>query len=392
MLEVLAVPERTISPDGSDDDFDPTRFAVYLSGRLLNGFQVYPISFGEDPEEFHVSESSKPSGSDVYNLRLADISPKISKMSFGESYRVGTFDLVLHTALLESTDGEFAQMLCISPVPNFAEWTGPCTVGECVSLLKARCADEGLTYWADEIFGPDTGDGMTNFYFTETRPAATDESIGTTLSRFRSTVIALVQQVEDEAKAGTSQDSLTALFDFPVELRSACEQYLVYFAEFLRGLGLEAVAELKHQRGQTIFSITPVDGREALELIAEALGEFLEYPNGPTDSDTPSGSGGIELNKLRANILHLRSQLTLANAVLEAKDETIRALRFQTDRPVSDVNRLLPVAVQISNDSGSVEKFADGLVTLTQYEGNGFRVDVAEMYRRLRARFMDRKK
>ena len=50
-------------------------------------------------------------------------------------------------------------------------------------------------------------------------------------------------------------------FEFPDAVRVPCEQYLLYFAQFLRDLGVEASSELRHEVGMVLFSVTPTDLR-----------------------------------------------------------------------------------------------------------------------------------
>jgi hypothetical protein len=68
---------------------------------------------------------------------------------------------------------------------------------------------------------------------------------------------------------------------FPPAIRTACEQYLLYFVQFLEDLGVSATAEIKEDAKRVLFSVTPTDGCAALQQIREALEVYLKLPEMP---------------------------------------------------------------------------------------------------------------
>jgi hypothetical protein len=90
--------------------------------------------------------------------------------------------------------------------------------------------------------------------------------------------------IESEKKINdsVSNSSLIKYFDFPHELKIPCEQYLLYFATFLRDLvGINAISSLKEEAERVLFSVTPTDDLEALDKIREALAVYLNLPSSP---------------------------------------------------------------------------------------------------------------
>jgi hypothetical protein len=77
------------------------------------------------------------------------------------------------------------------------------------------------------------------------------------LIALRNELAVLSREVEQALLSG-GPSAVTAVFEFPAPIKSACEQYLLYFAQFLRDLGIEAEAELKEEAGRVLFSVTPV--------------------------------------------------------------------------------------------------------------------------------------
>src|SRR5882724_5613846 len=64
--------------------------------------------------------------------------------------------------------------------------------------------------------------------------------------------------------AGINGSVLMAVFRFPSEISLPCEQYLLYFAQYLRELDIESSAEIRHQADQILFRVVPATGPEAL--------------------------------------------------------------------------------------------------------------------------------
>ncbi len=141
-------------------------------------------------------------------------------------------------------------------------------------------------------------------------------------------------------RSGGSPPPLVARFRFPREFESACEQYLVYFAEFLRDLGVESNTQLLRDGSDLLFSVIPADRNEALSRIREALGFYLELPTIYDERENLHGYSSPEMDvvvqKHIANIEHLRAQLRLAEALISTDalrdaDSKTRQISIQTN-------------------------------------------------------------
>jgi len=121
-----------------------------------------------------------------------------------------------------------------------------------------------------------------------------------------------------------SSDAVTMHFNFPEAVKVACQQYLLYFVEFLKDVGIDALAELREDAGQVLFSVTPTDNEAASDNIREALEIYLRLPmnRAPTVDVSPEKS--IEVQKLSAQLQHLQGQFYLASAALQQKELTIQ--------------------------------------------------------------------
>lgn len=164
-------------------------------------------------------------------------------------------------------------------------------------------------------------------------------------------------------------------FSFPPEIRSACEQYLLYFSKFLEDLGIEVVSKLDSQYENTLFMVSPKNSDEALSNIRDLLNLYLTFPESNIIENTSITSFDISTQQLMANIFHLKSQLLLANSIIQAKDATIEALNL--------VNYQHKISINLQSNQNE-EKTLGGLITLDQFEAKGIKINIAEIFRRLK--------
>ena len=118
-------------------------------------------------------------------------------------------------------------------------------------------------------------------------------------------------------------DALIAYFNFSNEVAVACEQYLIYFVQFLKDLGVGAEADLRHEAGQLLFLVKPDSQTVALEQIREALSVYLQLPANPGIGQEMISVGDIQAQQLISNVQHLQGQLRLAYATIQQQNMTI---------------------------------------------------------------------
>ena len=108
---------------------------------------------------------------------------------------------------------------------------------------------------------------------------------------------------------------------------------------------------------------------------------FLCLPGSPF---TDAGGGDFAVQKLAANLHHLRGQLMLAAAITQAQRATISA----QEETIALHRRLLSDDVLINSlRDEDREQFLGGTVAITKYAGKGFEINLPEIFRRFRERF-----
>jgi predicted transcriptional regulator len=197
--------------------------------------------------------------------------------------------------------------------------------------------------------------------------------------------------VEFKVKTESNDESVQLSFDFPKEVRVACEQYLLYFGQFLSDLGVHADTAITHEAGKVLFTVTPTDRETALEKIREALHTYLQLPSQPlSDSEGES----FEILNLRAEIYQLHSKLSLAAAKLETKDATIEAKQqtievlrlLKTGQIVAAPGKVIESTEfeSIPTPSDDLEPVIEGYISATTIEKYGVKLHLPAIIRRLK--------
>jgi hypothetical protein len=272
---------------------------------------------------------------------------------------------------------------------DFDSWKGNWSIGEYVSELKNTFAKKGLAEAELMPHGMDSpADGFRIVFFIEDREAV----IGEKLSECQRLVNEIFELTEASLVEEIDSDTVVVHFSFPSEVKVACEQYLLYFVQFLEDLGVEATAKLHHEAGEVLFSVTPTDKDEALDKIRAALDTYLRLAASPVDSASVL-STEIEVQRLSANIQHLQGQLTLAHAVLQAKDAAIQLQQttIAQQRQMLTGDIVLESMKDVTPRPKDAEEVFGGLAEITKYEGKGFNLNLPEAFRRLRKMFGEKK-
>ena len=196
------------------------------------------------------------------------------------------------------------------------------------------------------------------------------------ISEFLSPYIIKLQEIHIKAinylNSKVYKESISATFNFPEDLKASCEQYLLYFAQFLRDLGINSTSNLKEEAGKVLFSVTPTDDIEALDKIRDALAVYLNLPASPIVYD--DSFAAMRLQQQIENLQHsqrmaereIRSadrELRLAQTVIEHQDKIIH----QKDTIIEQQNKVIEkitsksIMMDSLENKEEFEKVFDGL-------------------------------
>lgn len=192
------------------------------------------------------------------------------------------------------------------------------------------------------------------------------------------------QSVVSSLLSKLRRESVVTYFNFPEEVRVPCEQYLLYFAQFLRDLGVNADTALTHEAGQVLFTVTPEDKEQALDKIRATLEVYLHLPSSPV-SDT--GGNEIAVLRLNSELQSLQSKLSLARAEIQMKDAAIQLQKVTIAQLTGEVVfESLKDVTPKPKDKDKEELLGD-IVSLVPIKGKGFEVNLPELLRKLKQLF-----
>lgn len=263
--------------------------------------------------------------------------------------------------------------------PDFDNWTNPFSSLDYLETFKKMSDDSFLI---DVELGADVTEGFKILYAL----SGTEKTITAAIEPILEEVKRISASAAEAVLRTIRKNSLVTWFNFPVSIKTSCEQYLIYFVQFLEDLGIKANSEIKEDAGRILFSVTPADGPSALGKIREALEAYLDLPRNPEFNEATEGFSDVAVSQLKANVFFLKSQLTLAQAMLEAKNATIEALNFTIyqQRQLQTGSLLSESAKETVKDS---EPIIGDTVHLTKFEGKFLKVDLPTILRRLKRSF-----
>jgi len=242
-----------------------------------------------------------------------------------------------------------------------------------VDLLKA--IPEAAASQADIIVKED----LTGETYAELTCDFAESSVLAVLERVERSLATVVERCVAVA-ATRNPDAVVAVFDFPSPVASACKQYLLHFAEFLRDVGVEASADIHDEAGQLLFTVTPARSTTALSAIRQALDVYLRLPAATLEGVPATLVDQIATDKLQMNIHHLKAQLASASMMLRLQEATIDAQQCTIEAQ----RRLIDGANELQSDR---EALIPGVLDVVPAEFNGARLDLPELLRKVKKLF-----
>lgn len=191
----------------------------------------------------------------------------------------------------------------------------------------------------------------------------------------------------DVSEPIADSEAVRVRFEFPDSVRTACEQYLLYFAQFLKDLGVDVEAQIEERAGDTLFSVVPTDKEQALDRIREALDVYLQMPSAPDFNIVASKFSDVAVSQLQANVLQLQSQLMLATAAIDLKNAILEVKNVQIESLKERIELVeLEPQVEAVSERKDKEPIIPGLVSVKKYDFKFLEFDFPNLLRKLKRR------
>ncbi len=177
------------------------------------------------------------------------------------------------------------------------------------------------------------------------------------ISEHQRTLINIHEVVEPLIRAKSYENTFLGVFNFPEALKIPCEQYLLYFAQFLQDLGINATSNLTEEAGKVLFSVTPTDDIEALDKIREALAVYLNLPSSPIVYD--ESFAAMRLQQQVENLQHSQKmavrEIQLNEKLLLAQSDMIREKNVTISQQQSIIEKLSNKSIMIDSAENKEE-------------------------------------
>jgi hypothetical protein len=258
---------------------------------------------------------------------------------------------------------------------DWEHWAKPWSMSSLAKQFEINVnalANEKIKYWQEEE------DSMLNGFGIEYFPSDHSLNINTEVSQILDIMETLANKTNEDLLMSLDSEAVLTYFQFPEEIKTACKQYLVYFTQFIADMGILVDTELKEELNHTLFKIIPKSKKESLDRIREALNIYLHAPNDQGFQVQISKESDIAVKQWEANFYHLKSQLSLATSIIQAKDSTIEMLQL------SNYQYKQLLESHSAKKESKNEDIIKGIIAVNKYEGKGVTIDFAEIFRRLK--------
>jgi hypothetical protein len=162
-----------------------------------------------------------------------------------------------------------------------------------------------------------------------------------------------------------SKYSISSSFNFPEALKIPCEQYLLYFAQFLQDLGINATSNLTEEAGKVLFSVTPTDDKEALDKIREALAVYLNLPSSPIVYDESFAAMRLkaEIERLQSSQRITEMEFRVTQKALESQDKIILQQSVLLEQQAKVIEKITSKSIMIDSleNKDEFEKIYEGI-------------------------------
>ncbi|WDD97574.1 hypothetical protein [Thalassomonas actiniarum] len=125
------------------------------------------------------------------------------------------------------------------------------------------------------------------------------------------------------------KNSIIKYFEFPDNYKNICSQYLIWFGEFLKNLGIEANVTTNPENKQTSLIITPKKDTESLGEIEKLFYQYLQFPYQEflSNSSNLSMEEQYLISSLTAQVENFKTQIQMKETMIRMQLATIDQLQ-----------------------------------------------------------------
>lgn len=349
---------------------------IYTSRNVIvNGITDYSSSYGSEKYSFFANDEVKDI---LINHSFNDLSETFSFVSMFKKVEwwEDPLELGIPCNVKELNYYPYVKIYLKIKWQNWAKAWSILRFSDEMQTALIDLKNDKIKYFEDN-------DGFDHIFGIEYFIFDTDSLIISIIDDAFTILSKLVEETNERLISTIDKDTILTYFQFPEEIKTACKQYLIYFTQFIADIGISVDTEIKEEAKKTLFKIIPRDKTQGLKLIQEALEIYINAPSSMEFQIQIANYNDVSIRQWEANIYHLKSQLALANSILQSHQATIESLQLSNYqyRQLLELKNNKP-----KNDNE--EDIIKGIVSLKKYDGKGFSIDFAELFRRLKRSFI----
>lgn len=264
--------------------------------------------------------------------------------------------------------------------PNLDNWSLPFSAAKFVDTFEFYCKKETLTFFMEdeEILFNGFGISIPIIDWNKNASEAMNSSLLILDRVIDKTYNSLTEELNPE--------SVISFFNFPEEIKVQCEQYLIYFIQFLKDLGINAHSEFEEHSNGTLFKVTPSDKKQVLDEIRLALSTYLEIPTLSNLEVLYLENNDTSVQQLVANVMHFKGQLLLSQATIQMKDSTIENLTLSNYRykELLETREERNTSQKKNKEKKNEVTLFNGLLTIKEFEKYGLKINLPKIIRMMK--------
>ena len=346
------------------EDYQSFEYHLLIDGKEADKTTVKGSFIGSEPEEFDIYSDDIEVSKKLLEYKWGDF-PKLRQLALLIDSISEGFENRLFIEKDFHTDSFFVNLYFN---PNLQNWKNIYSYQDFEKAIgneSKNLADKNIVLetW-------NTNEELTVEF--KTNLVLENKSLLENLNQFIENCFNIYKRTVTNLITDSEEVSIYLNFDFPEKIKIPCKQYLLYFAQFLQDLGINATSNLKEEAGIVLFSVTPTNSFEALDKIREAVAVYLNLPSSPIVYD--ESFAAMRLQQQIENLQHSQKmvarEMQLTEKLVIAQSEIIQEKNIiisQKDSIIEQQNKVIEkitsksIMIDSLENKEELEDIYDGL-------------------------------
>ncbi|MFQ1653312.1 hypothetical protein ACK378_09830 [Aeromonas veronii] len=184
------------------------------------------------------------------------------------------------------------------------------------------------------------------------------------IERFAHVARLKLTELEKELLMNVKSELIVKIFKFPIGYEVICSQYVLWFGELLKHIGINADVSTENKEGYTFLTITKNDESAFKENIEKALYLYLSLPYSdhiPVNQIKNDIESKIFIQSLQQQVMFFTQQCDIKSSIIELQNISNGKLQEQLQSAKEKISLL----ESLQNDR--LDLF-DGTISLVEYK------------------------